>query len=93
LNSDERERIAHTFKAMGDPTRLSILWALDKEEMCVCDLAAFVGVSESAISHQLRILRQLDLVASRREGTVLYYNLSDGHVSDLFNTALEHVRE
>ena len=93
LKAGERERLAHTFKAMGDPTRLSLLWALGNEEMCVCDLAVYVGVSESAVSHQLRLLRQLHLVASRREGTVLYYRLNDEHVSELFNTALEHVRE
>jgi DNA-binding transcriptional ArsR family regulator len=93
LARGEREKMAQTFKVMGDPTRLSILWALEKEEMCVCDLAAFVGISESAISHQLRVLRQLNLVANRREGTVLYYRLDDHHVRDLFNTALDHIRE
>lgn len=93
LSPEETEHLANTFKAMGDRTRLAILWALEKEEMCVCDLAAFAGVTESAVSHQLRLLRQLNLVSNRREGTVLYYRLNDSHVSDLFNTALEHIRE
>ncbi|UCG39740.1 MAG: helix-turn-helix transcriptional regulator [bacterium] len=78
---------------MGDPTRLKILWALQGAEMCVCDIAAYLGATESAISHQLRNLRVLDLVANRREGTILYYRLNDDHVSDLLKVALEHVRE
>jgi len=93
LERTERERLVNTFKAMADPTRISILWALEKEEMCVCDLAAFLDISESAVSHQLRLLRQLHLVANRRKGTILYYRLDDHHVRDLFHLALEHVRE
>ncbi len=89
----ENEQLAALFKAMGDPNRLKILWALDIEEMCVCDLALLVGVSESAVSHQLRQLRQLQLVTNRREGPVLYYRLSDSHVSALIHLALEHLRE
>ena len=85
--------MTRTFKAMGDPTRLKILWALELGEMCVCDLAALLEITESAISHQLRILRHLDLVTNRREGTILYYRLNDHHVSQLINLALEHVRE
>jgi len=87
------ERLAVLFKAMGDPNRLKILWALDQEEMCVCDLAFFLGVSESAVSHQLRQLRQLQLVSNRREGPVLYYRLNDNHVSLLVHLALEHLHE
>ena len=93
LPSRENEQLATLFKAMGDPNRLRILWALDREEMCVCDLALFVGVSESAVSHQLRQLRQLQLVSNRREGPVLYYRLNDNHVSSLIHLALEHLRE
>ncbi len=93
LPSRENEQLAALFKAMGDPNRLRILWALDREEMCVCDLALFVGVSESAVSHQLRQLRQLQLVSNRREGPVLYYRLNDNHVSSLIHLALEHLRE
>ena len=93
LASRENEQLAGLFKAMGDPNRLRILWALDREEMCVCDLARFIGVTESAVSHQLRQLRQLHLVANRREGPILYYRLDDDHVRSLIHLALEHVRE
>ncbi|MDG4477083.1 ArsR/SmtB family transcription factor [Thiovibrio frasassiensis] len=93
LPGGEVERLADFFKAFADPTRLKILRALSEEEMCVCDLAAFLGISESAVSHQLRMLRQLALVANRREGVVLYYHLTDAHVSQLVQIALEHLRE
>lgn len=93
LGLEDIDRVTRTFKAMGDPTRLKILWALQKEEMCVCDIAAHLEITESAVSHQLRTLRNLDLVANRREGTILYYRLNDHHVSQLINLALEHVRE
>ena len=93
LDERENEQLAALFKVMGDPNRLRILWALDQEEMCVCDLARFIGVSESAVSHQLRQLRQLQLVTNRRQGPVLYYRLSDDHVRSLIHLALEHIRE
>jgi len=93
LDPRENEKLATLFKAMGDPNRLRILWALNREEMCVCDLAQFIGVTESAVSHQLRQLRQLHLVANRREGPVLYYRLDDDHVRALIHLALEHLRE
>lgn len=93
LSEDEYGRLAQLFKAMGDPTRLRILRALDEEEMCVCDLALYLGISESAVSHQLRLLRQLHLVANRREGQVLYYRLDDHHVGQLVHLALIHIRE
>lgn len=93
LPPPEIDRLAQFFKAFGDPTRLRILQALAGEEMCVCDLAAFLGVSESAVSHQLRMLRQMALVANRRDGVVLYYRLTDNHISQLVLVALEHIRE
>ena len=93
LAAKENEQLAALFKAMGDPNRLRLLWALAGQEMCVCDLARFIGVSESAVSHQLRLLRGLHLVANRRQGPVLYYRLDDDHVSALVRLALEHVRE
>jgi len=93
LVSSEYEKLAALFKAMGDGNRLRILWALGQEEMCVCDLAALLGSSESAVSHQLRLLRQLALVKNRREGQVLYYRLNDGHVHSLIQIGLEHLRE
>jgi len=84
---------ADLFKAMGDPTRLTILWALKQQEMCVCDLAALLGLTDSAISHQLKLLRTLRLVENRRQGVVLYYRLSDDHVEQLLAVALEHLAE
>lgn len=93
LLQDEYEAMAALFKAMGDPNRLRILWALGHEEMCVCDLAALLGSSESAVSHQLRMLRQMALVKNRRQGQVLYYRLNDDHVHTLIHVALEHIRE
>ncbi len=93
LTAKDNELLSALFKAMGDPNRLQILWALDQEEMCVCDLALFIGVSESAVSHQLRQLRQLQLVSNRRQGPILYYRLTDNHVSSLIHLALEHLQE
>ena len=91
----EREvnRLAQTFKVLGDPTRLKITLALQGGEMCVCDLAAFLRTSESAVSHQLRHLKNLNLVKNRRDGQVLYYSLDDDHVADLIKIGLSHVRE
>ena len=89
----ELDRLSLTFKVMGDPTRLKIIMALDGGEMCVCDLAAFLGLSESAVSHRLRRMREQSLVKPRREGQVLYYALDDSHVAGLLKTGLEHIRE
>jgi len=89
----ELERLALTFKILGDPTRLKIVMALAGGEMCVCDLAAFLNLSESAVSHQLRRLREMSLVKNRRDGQILYYVLDDAHVSQLLRTGLIHVRE
>lgn len=80
-------------KAVADPTRLRLLSALATGELCVCDLASVLGVSESATSHQLRLLRAHRLVAHRKEGRVAYYRLADHHVTDLIASALEHARE
>ncbi len=89
----ELERLALMFKVLGDPTRLKIFVALSGGEMCVCDLAAYLGLSESAVSHQLRRMRELTLVKSRRDGQVLYYALGDVHVADLLRLGFEHARE
>jgi ArsR family transcriptional regulator len=80
------------FAAMGDPSRLRIIAALDGEELCVGDLAAALGLSQSAVSHQLRTLRNLGLVRARRDGRLVYYALDDEHVATLFDQALTHVR-
>jgi DNA-binding transcriptional ArsR family regulator len=93
IDEKDVDRLAQTYKIMGDPTRLKIILALRGGEMCVCDIAAFIGLSESAVSHQLRRLRDLSLVRSRRDGQVLYYSLDDDHVVDLITTGLSHIKE
>jgi DNA-binding transcriptional ArsR family regulator len=84
-------RLAETFKALSDPTRVRIVSLLADAELCVCDLAAALGMSQSAVSHQLRTLRDLRLVRWRREGRQIFYTLDDDHVADLFHRALDHV--
>jgi len=84
-------RLAETFKALSDPTRVRIVSLLTDAELCVCDLALALGVSQSAVSHQLRTLRDLRLVRWRREGRQIFYALDDEHVADLFRRGLEHV--
>lgn len=93
LGQEVIEELGRVFKALADGSRLKILWALEKNEMCVCDLAALLGITESAVSHQLRLLRTMRLVRNRRHGTILYYRLADLHVSQLVRVALEHVQE
>lgn len=83
---------ASLFAALGDVTRLRIVAALAAQELCVCDLAAAIGQGESAVSHQLRVLRTLRLVRSRREGRRVYYTLDDDHVRLLYGQALDHAR-
>jgi DNA-binding transcriptional ArsR family regulator len=85
--------LAETFKALGDTTRVRILDALSRTEICVCDLAAALGLTESAVSHQLRLLRGLRLVKARRDGRHIHYSLADQHVVKLFAQGLEHVQE
>ena len=89
----DAERLALTFKVLGDPTRLKLVMALTGGEMCVCDLAAFLEMTDSAVSHHLRRLKDLSLVRSRRQGQVLFYSLDDDHVAELIGIGLEHVRE
>jgi DNA-binding transcriptional ArsR family regulator len=93
VSEREVERLSAIYKILGDPSRLKIVMALKNVEMCVCDLAAFLGLTESAVSHQLRRFRDLALVKSRREGQVIYYSLDDEHVAELLNVGLEHVAE
>lgn len=83
--------VVDLFAALGDPTRLRMVAALAEHELCVCDLAATVGQSESAISHQLRAMRALGLVRARRDGRLVYYALDDDHVVTLYRQALDHV--
>lgn len=93
LQEEELESLGLYFKTFADSNRLKILMALARHEMCVCDIAAFLDISESAVSHQLRFLRNARLVKSRREGTVLYYKLLDDHIERIIALGLEHVRE
>lgn len=92
--ADQKEIVAmaEIFKALSDPSRLKIVLALLKREHCVCDIAAICHQSESAISHQLRILRTLKIVKNRREGKVVYYTLDDDHVISLIHYSLDHVK-
>ncbi|HOA82155.1 MAG TPA: metalloregulator ArsR/SmtB family transcription factor [Defluviitaleaceae bacterium] len=85
--------LAELFKVFGDSTRIRILYALSASDMCVCDIAALLDMSQSAISHQLRILKQARLVKYRKEGKVVYYSLDDDHVNQIFAQGLEHVKE
>ncbi len=87
------ERLVLIYKALADPTRAKMAMALRKGEMCVCDLAALLNLSESAVSHQIRRLKDLALVKSRREGQILYYSLDDHHVEELIQVGLDHLRE
>lgn len=90
---DDLYDLSDFFKVLGDSTRARIIWALDESEMCVCDLAVLLNMTKSAISHQLRSLKQANLVKFRREGKVVYYSLLDDHVKEIFEKGLEHIRE
>jgi len=87
------EALADTFRVLGDPTRVRILDALASGELCVCDIAALVGISESAVSHQLRLLRGMRLVRPRRAGRLVYYAVDDQHILELLKQASTHVEE
>ena len=85
--------LADLFKVFGDSTRIRILWALGAAEMCVCDIAYLLDMTQSAISHQLRVLKQAKLVKNRREGKTVYYSLDDDHVKQIFSMGLVHITE
>ncbi|ASW42246.1 ArsR/SmtB family transcription factor [Clostridium isatidis] len=85
--------LAELFKVFGDSTRIKILCALFEAEMCVCDIAALLDMTQSAISHQLRVLKQAKLVKNRRDGKVVYYSLDDDHVKSIFDQGLNHINE
>ena len=84
--------LARTFQALSDPTRVRLISALNSTELCVCDLAAVLGMTQSAVSHQLRSLRDLRLVKSRREGREIFYTLDDDHIRELYELGLKHVQ-
>jgi ArsR family transcriptional regulator, lead/cadmium/zinc/bismuth-responsive transcriptional repressor len=93
LTPRDVEAVAETFRVLGDPTRIRILDALGTGELCVNDLAGAVGISESAVSHQLRLLRTMRLVRVRREGRMAYYAVDDQHILELLKQARTHVLE
>lgn len=86
-------KMSELFKIFGDPTRLKILFVLFEKEVCVCDIAEIIGMQQSAISHQLRILKQANLVKYRRDGKTIFYSLSDNHIKTIFAQAIEHIEE
>jgi len=93
VQPDAVQGLADTFSALGDPTRVRILDALSHGELCVCDLAAVLRLSQSAVSHQLRLLRGMRLVRPRRDGRVVFYSLDDQHIIAIFKQTLQHVEE
>ncbi len=93
IDNETSQDLANLFKVFGDPTRLKIISALFASEMCVCDLACALNMTQSSISHQLKTFKDAKLVKSRREGKVIYYSLADSHIKDIFFKGLEHVHE
>lgn len=85
--------LAEFYKVFGDSTRIRILSALEKSEMCVCDIANLLNMTQSAISHQLRVLKKARLVKNRRDGKVIYYSLDDDHVKEILDSGLSHILE
>ncbi len=90
---DKLVDLAELFKVLGDITRVKIIFLLFKEEMCVCDIAESISMTQSAISHQLRVLKQARLVKFRKEGKVVFYSLDDDHISKIFDCGLHHIEE
>lgn len=93
LSDDMIFDVAELFKIFGDSTRMKIICSLTNSELCVCDIANITNSTQSAISHQLRILKQAKLIKARKEGKVVYYSLSDDHVIELFKIGCEHIEE
>lgn len=93
IDEETLYNLAELFKVFGDPTRIRILYILSKKELCVQDIADSLSMTQSAISHQLRILKQMSLVKFRRDGKTIYYSLADDHVATIMNQGLEHVCE
>lgn len=87
------QELAEFFKVFADRTRIKILCVLFQRELCVCDLAEVVGMTQSAVSHQLRVLKQMKLVKNRREGKIVYYSLADSHIQSIIDQGMEHILE
>ena len=92
-DEDELYDLAEIFKVFGDSTRIKILYVLFEAEMCVCDIAALLGMTQSAISHQLRVLKQMRLVSFRRDGKTVFYKLADAHIQTILAQGMEHISE
>lgn len=92
IDARTAERLSMIFSALADPTRLRMISALSEHELCVCDLAVVLGMTQSAVSHQLRLLRNLNLVRYRKEGRIVYYMLDDEHIRELYDRGFEHIR-
>ncbi len=92
-HEEELADLAEFFRVFGDTTRIRILYVLMCSEMCVCDIASLLGMTQSAISHQLRVLKQMELVKNRREGKTIFYSLADGHIKSILSQGLEHINE
>ena len=90
---EELQNLAEFFRVFGDSTRIRILYALSQSELCVCDIASLLGMGQSAISHQLALLKRAKLVRARRDGRTVFYSLADGHVRTILDQGMEHVNE
>lgn len=90
---EELSDLAEFFRIFGDTTRIRILYVLMCSEMCVCDIAALLNMTQSAISHQLRVLKQMELVKNRRDGKTVFYSLADGHIKTILSQGIEHINE
>lgn len=90
---EEMQDLAEFFKVFGDATRLKILYVLLCSEMCVYDIASMIGMSQSAVSHQLRVLKQMDLVKNRRDGKIIFYSLADDHIVNILSQGIHHIEE
>lgn len=93
ITDDEAAGLSETFSVLADPTRTKIIHALSRDELCVCDIASILGASVSAVSHQLRVLRNMRIVKFRKNAKMVYYSLDDAHIATLFNEGLKHIRE
>ena len=93
LPGTEYEALAATFQALADPTRVKIVYSLLNQELCTCDLAAIVSTSEPAVSQHLKVLKQLRLIKSRRDGKIVYHSLDDAHIGTLLAVCLEHIQD
>jgi ArsR family transcriptional regulator, lead/cadmium/zinc/bismuth-responsive transcriptional repressor len=85
--------LADFFKIFGESTRIKILWALNEAELCVCDIAVLLNMTQSAISHQLKVLKEAKLIRNRREGKIVFYTLADDHVRQIFDQGVAHISE